>query len=284
MGHKCPVCERRFVNQAQEVCATCGPWVCEGCGNRSSFAYKRTKTPKEISLDVDALMGWGEREAGRCVGCNKIRKVGDMNLCHECSLKKVTKEEKICRACYDDGRHWLPDSSDEQYCADCGELRILNDDFICSSCFNKRKEFEKAQRHKCWNCQAVFSPISNEDKFCIKCRPACKSCGGKFNPRNRAEAFCETCVENIESGHCANCYQENKFLDEVGHCASCVQQFGVRAQRNIFCNVCEVEPVDYYSAICFTCKNKRITCPRCKENTIDAVDYICDVCKVKENE
>jgi hypothetical protein len=225
------------------------------------------------------LMGYGA-SVGKCRACNQIKAVGDMELCRECCLKKITESELVCKDCLqEDGSNWMPDGKDESSCVDCGEYRVLDENFVCKSCHDKKYGTKPSLKFRqCWNCQDQFAIIAGDDHFCLKCRPNCYGCHGYFNPETRDEVFCDNCLGQLEEGCCTLCGSNGMEFNHRGHCKNCA----TKDKSEIFCSVCEVEAVEIAGGVCKGCAKRQKWCPRCKENMIEAVEYICEVCKSNE--
>lgn len=271
------------MNDAQEVCATCGPWACEDCGARSSHAYKRVKTTKELHFEARALMGYGE-DITRCKNCWRIKPTGDMGICLECAMQKVEehKEELVCKDCLSAAKtEWYPDSRGEGSCIRCGMEAVLNEDNLCRICFDSiRKPSRKIRKiRRCWNCQEKFLVLGGDDHFCALCQVRCEGCGGVFSPETKDQAFCESCLNNIINGQCTLCDSATAGKNFKGHCHECARgDLPVKT----FCAVCSVKEVESLKAVCPDCVKRTKDCPRCYEHTIPMRDYICQDCKNRE--
>ena len=274
---RCPVCERHFVKQAQEVCASCSPWACENCGKEVKYAYKKTKSALEVAQEVTMLMGYGTT-IGKCINCEQIKAVGDMHICRSCCLKKVDEHELVCQECLvEDGSSWTPDSRQEGECRDCGEERLLNEEFMCKSCYDKMhlsKLIVNSETSRCWNCHNVFVKQLYNQHFCPECLVSCYGCRGKFEPEDKTDIFCEECKARIHEGQCTSCYSYADNLNEQGHCYNCATPIG-----RSFCAACNVNEVAEAGELCPSCELRSKMCPRCLKNTITTAEYICSECK-----
>ena len=279
--HQCPVCRQRFVKQAQEVCATCRPWACENCGKVTRAAHVKTKSPAEIATEVRILMGYGT-SIGRCLTCETIKAIGDMGICQECVLKKITESELVCEDCLheDSNSAWMPEGRYPGSCRDCGDEKLLNEEYLCKRCYDKQnfKGLTYTPSRRCWNCHEVFLVQRQDQHFCNSCAPKCYGCGGKFDPYTRDESFCENCLDRLASHQCTNCGSDDMFLDDRGYCSGCANFVGYPRQP-YFCKVCEITEVDSYGQVCSGCQHRIKNCPRCYTNKIEAKEYICDSCK-----
>lgn len=277
---RCPVCERNFVSQDQEVCASCHPWFCESCGKESKHAYTKRKSPIEVASEIRGLMGYGSTIA-KCRSCNQIKAIGDMEVCRECAFKKINETELVCAVCLkEDGSHWSPESKEEGECRDCGESKLLNEEFLCKSCHDKmhlKQMTVSTEVKRCWNCQEKFQAFYKDEKFCKNCKKTCYGCKGKFDPENKKDIFCEECKSRMDEGQCTQCYDYTDTADERGHCYNCASPIGRE-----FCVTCDVNEVSRLGEQCDECEGHLKLCPRCLGVEIYNYEYICNSCKIND--
>lgn len=196
-------------------------------------------------------------------------------VCRNCGTKSYTLDnDGICIYCTND-MNWESTAMGrypETICKECESARIVNEEGLCRSCYAKTF---KIARFKCAECQIDFEPNYAGEFLCITCKPECRGCGTKFDPEDRTNTLCSSCI-NVANTYnaCRNCgvYED---LNSEAHCNACRYE---RTSKTGWCTICLETRVSPPVTVCGKCEKKGINCPECGTTVIQAKEYICSNC------
>lgn len=259
---RCPDCQHNFVGKAGEFCNECEAKSCEICREKTKvyYAFKAEKTSKyQGILNV-------------CLECYKT-------VCRECGVKSYTLDENhICDHC-DAKAEWSKASTGRypsDHCINCTEEKFLNEEGLCETCFIARNT--TTNRHRCLECKTMFESHSPQEWLCETCKPICLGCSFQFNPVERTDTLCHSCLVIANTANnCANCGNWDELNNEA-HCENCKY---VRTTGSRWCYLCKDVRVAEPVSVCKKCAKAAVMCPECLTSIIKASEYMCIPCMSK---
>lgn len=157
-------------------------------------------------------------------------------------------------------------------CEECGKDKVLDENGICRECYIARYGM---YAEVCPVCEFKYEVELEHQFVCPNCRPNCKGCTKKFNPRDKHQVLCAHCESKAgTTGFCSYCGLEDE-LNDFARCKGCAKQFSQSFEK---CSCCKTNVSDS-TRVCDKCSLKSSRCSRCEIGSKYEKDYVCENCK-----